>query len=189
MVHKYSLAVQPNEPVLSRVKEMKEQLRRAIGHYSSANSVAHISLFEFTLEEKRYPIVSSYYKKVIAGLAPFPIMFEGVDYFSHSTYFTFYVKLEECSLQTIVNYCKQIKKASPYLLTNKYNLPHMSVGRKLTKEGLDAACALFTEFNATDFCKTFVIRKFNNQRRQYDIEEEIPLLNEMQGTNTQLSLF
>jgi len=189
MIQKYSLAIQPNEPVLLRIKEMKQQLRRAIGHYGSANAAAHISLFEFELEEKRYPIVSSYYKKIIAGLAPFHIIFEGFDFFQHSTDSTFYVKLEECSLQTIVNYCKQIKKASPYLLINKYNLPHMSVGRKLTKEGLDIACALFTEFNATDFCNTFVIRKFNNQRRQYDIEEVIPLLSDMHRTNTQLSLF
>jgi len=189
MIQKYSLAIQPNEPVLSTVKEMKQRLRRAIGHYGSANAAAHISLFEFKLEEKKYPIVSSYYKKVVAGLVPFHIMFEGFDYFPHSTDFTFYVKLDECSSQTIVNHCKQIKKASPYLLINKYNSPHMSIGRKLTKEGLDTACALFTELNATDFCKTFVIRKFNNEKRQYDIEEEIPLLNDMHRTNTQLSLF
>jgi len=189
MIQKYSLAIQPNEPVLSRIREMKQQLKRTIGHYGSANAAAHISLFEFKLEENKYPVFSSYYKKAIAGLEPFDIIFTGFDHFEHSTDFTFYVKLEECSMQTIVNNCKQIKKASPYSLINKYNSPHMSVGRKLTKEGLDIAYDLFTEFNMTDFCETFVIRKFNNQRRQYDIEEVMPLLNDMHENNAQLSLF
>ena len=65
----------------------------------------------------------------------------------------------------------------------------MSVGRRLTKEGLEIAETTFTNFNATDFCDTFVIRKFNTSRRQYDIKEVIPLLNKRDGTNTQLSLF
>src|SRR5690554_6850644 len=189
MIQKYSLAIQPNEPVLSRVKEMKQQLRHAIGHYGSANAAAHISLFEFELDEKKYSVALPYFKKVIGGFAPFHITYEGLGHFKHLPYFTFYVKLEGSSSQTIVNYCKQIKKVSPYPLINKYNSPHMSVGRKLTKQGLDIACNLFTEFNASDFCEAFVIRKFNTQRRQYDIEEIIPLLNDMYETNTQLSLF
>lgn len=189
MTQKYSLVIQPNEPVLSRVKEMKQQLRRIIGHYGSANAAAHISLFEFKIEENKYSAFSSYFKKAIAGLEPFEISFTGFGHFEHSTEFTFYVKLEECSMQIIMNYCKQIKKASPYSLISKYNLPHMSVGRKLTKEGLDIAYDLFKELNSTDFCQAFVIRKFNDQRRQYDIEEVIPLLNDKHGNNTQLSLF
>lgn len=189
MIQKYSLAIQPNEPVLSRVKEMKQQLRHAIGHYGSANSEAHISLFEFELDAKKYSIALSYFKKVIAGFAPFHIIYEGLSHFKHLPYFTFYVKLDGSSSQTIVNYCKQIKKASPYSLINKYNSPHMSVGRKLSKEGLDIASELFTEFNATDLCEAFVIRKFNSQRRQYDIVEIIPLLNDMYAADTQLSLF
>src|SRR5690606_36269606 len=110
MIQKYSLAIQPNEPVLSRVTEMKQQLRRAIGHYCSANSEAHISLFEFELDEKKYSIALSYFKKVIAGFAPFHITYEGLSHFKHLPYFTFYVKLVGSSSQTIVNYCKQIKK-------------------------------------------------------------------------------
>src|SRR5690554_6928210 len=177
MTAKYSLAIQPNEPVFARVKEMKQELKRSIGHYGSANSAPHISLFEFELEEKKYLIISSYFKRVVAGLEPFEIIFTGFESFNHSVDFTYFVRLEESSMQTIINNCNQIRKASPYPLINKFKSPHMSVGRKLTKESLDIACDLFTEFNATDFCTTFVIRKFNIQIRQYDIEEVIPLLN------------
>lgn len=189
MIQKYSLAIQPTEPILSRMREIKQQLRHRIGHYGSANAAAHISLFEFELDEKSYPAILSYFKKSIVGLAPISIMFEGFHYFQHATAFTFYVKLDGSSSQTIVNYCKQIKKASPYSLINKYNSPHMSVGRKLSQEGLDIANDLFTEFNATDLCEAFVIRKFNSQRRQYDIVEIIPLLNDENTVDTQLSLF
>jgi len=190
MIQKYSLAIQPNEPVLSMVTEMKQLLNHKIGHYGSVNSLAHISLFEFELEEeKRYPIVLSYCKRIIAGLAPFYITFKGFGHFTNPTKkFTYYVKVEE-SVKEIVSYCKQIKKGSPYTLIDKYKTPHMSIGRKLTQEKLGIASALLTDFYATDFCETFVIRKFNNQRGQYDIEEVIPLLNDKQGSSTQLNLF
>jgi len=190
MIQKYSLAIQPCEPILSTVKEMKQRLRLAMGgYYGSANSVAHISLFEFKIADERYSVVSAHYKKLVAGLAPFDITFDGFGHFQHAAHFTFYVKLNEDAAQTIINYCKQIKSVLPYSHINKFNLPHMTIGRRLTKEGLDLAYSLFTEFNFTYCCEAFVIRKFNSKKRQYDIEEIIPLLNRGLIADAQMALF
>lgn len=190
MIQKYSLAIEPSELILSRVKEMKQQLRIAVGgHYGSANSAAHISLFEFKIADDRYSLISTHYKRIVAGLAPFDIAFDGFDHFQHGMYFTFYVKLTERTSGTILNYCKQIKNISPYSHVNKFIVPHMTIGRRLTKRGLDLAYGLFTEFVFNYCCEAFVVRKFNSKRGQYDIEELVPLLNSGLTSNAQLSLF
>ncbi|GAA4793637.1 hypothetical protein GCM10023231_22440 [Olivibacter ginsenosidimutans] len=189
-MHKYSLAIQPHDVLLFRVAEMKKQLRQAIGaHYGSANALAHISLFEWKIVDDKYTAVVSGLRQLIAGLSPFTIVFDGFDYFEHMTHFTFYMKLHPESSQTIIEYSQYIRQLSTATLHSRFYSPHLSIGRRLTKEGLVLAQELFTECKASDFCEAFVVRKFNAQRGQYDIIEKLPLLAEGLYVNRQSRLF
>lgn len=66
--------------------------------------------------------------------------------------------------------------------------PHMSIGRRLTREWIALAYTIFTDYEAGFLCDSFAIRKYNEKRRQYDVIDIIQL----QGPNAvgeQISLF
>ncbi len=66
--------------------------------------------------------------------------------------------------------------------------PHMSIGRRLTREWIALSLFAFTEYEAGFLCYAFAIRKYNEKRRQYEVIDVIPLLGQ-NGVGEQISLF
>ncbi|MCF0041915.1 2'-5' RNA ligase family protein [Dyadobacter fanqingshengii] len=193
----YSLAIMPSAAISLEVVEMKQQLRAAIGRsYGSANAEAHISLDGFEADENDYPYILAEYRRIVSELNPFEISFSGFDDFDKANYSAFYIKpTTESSLEirrrseaVMKAFDKNLKKQYTRKWADESQKPHMSIGRRLTREWVALAYTTLTAYEAGFLCDTFVIRKFNEKRRQYDVIDVLPLL----GTSeppVQLDLF
>jgi 2'-5' RNA ligase len=191
----YSLAIMPNAAILQDVAEMKRQYRTATGKsYGSANAEAHISLDGFEASEDDYPYILAEYRRIVSELDPFDIFFFGFEDFDRGNFSAFYIKPTEESSAAIrkrtelvmQRFDKKIKKQYMQKWADESKNPHMSIGRRLSREWIALAYSIFTKYEASFHCNAFAIRKYNEKRRQYDVVDLLPL----QGTPPlQLDLF
>jgi 2'-5' RNA ligase len=193
----YSLAIMPPPNIHEEVKGFKQLFRDAIGKsYGSANADGHISLDGFDAAEVDYPLILAEYTKLVSQLTPFQLNFSGFDDFDRANFSAFYVKPTEESSNAIrertqlimKGFDKKFKKQYMQKWADESKNPHMSIGRRLTREWIALAYSLFTEYEAGFLCDSFAIRKYNEKRRQYEVIDVIPL----QGVDAiggQISLF
>lgn len=195
MLFKYTLVISPSAQIIALVRALKERLGITIGaHFGSKNSLAHMTLFVFFATEENYPKILAEFKRLLAVLEPFELVFSGFDQFSENG--TFYVKPTGESSESIKSLCKYIqsnfnqslKKQSLERWKGSFHTPHLSVARELSIDSLQIASKLFTEFEQSYLCDSFVIRRFNESRGQYDIIDTIPLLGQ-DYPKKQLSIF
>jgi 2'-5' RNA ligase len=193
---RYSIVIRPTEEIIGNVKEMKSALKQAIGgFFNSVNSEAHITLFEFHAYELDYPMLLEEFKKVVEGLNPLEIEFEGFNHFP--TNGAFYIKPTSDSSRAIIDRCNQFKQECNSKLLKNYTegwtelfaRPHMSIGRRLQSDWIELAYSLFDEFDAKFSCEAITIRKFNENRRQFDVHDELPMLGNGFSSDVQLNLF
>lgn len=193
----YSLAIMPPPNIHEEVKGFKQLFRDAIGKsYGSANADAHISLDGFDAAEADYPLILAEYTRVVSPLTPFELNFSGFSDFDRANFSAFYIKPTEESSNAIRERTQAIMKAFDKKFKKQYmqkwadesKNPHMSIGRRLTREWIALAYSIFTEYEAGFLCESFAIRKYNEKRRQYDVIDTIPLLGQ-NGVGEQISLF
>jgi 2'-5' RNA ligase len=193
---RYSIVIRPTANIINKVKEMKNMLRQAIGgFFNSVNSEAHITLFEFHAYETDYPMLLEEFKKVVEGLHPLSIEFEGFSHFP--TNGAFFIQPTRESSIDIVERSTAFKKECNSKLLKKftegwmelYGKPHMSIGRKLQPEWISIAYSIFDNFEAKFQCESLTIRRFNENRRQFDVIEELPMLGKGFASDAQMNLF
>lgn len=181
----YSLAIMPGLSIAEEVKAMKQKYRVAIGKsYGSANADGHISLDGFEANENDYPYILAEYRRIISELTPFEVKFSGFGDFDRGNYSAFYIKLIDDSSDEIrqrsglvmKDFDKKLKKQYMQKWADESKNPHMSMGRRLTREWVALAYSIFTDYEASFRCEEFVIRKFNEKRKQYDVVDVLPLL-------------
>ncbi|WP_031529876.1 2'-5' RNA ligase family protein [Dyadobacter crusticola] len=181
----YSLAIMPSATILQEVAEMKQQYRGAIGKsYGSANAEAHISLDGFEASEDDYAYILAEYRRIVSELDPFNIVFSGFEDFDRGNFSAFYIRLTEDSSEEIrkrtatvmTTFDKKIKKQYMRKWADESKNPHMSIGRRLSREWVALAYSIFTKYEASFHCNAFAIRKYNDKRRQYDVVDVLPLL-------------
>lgn len=193
----YSLAIMPSPSIAEVVRGFKTDYREAIGKsYGSANADGHISLDGFDAAEVDYPLILAEYTRLISPLTPFELNFSGFADFDRANFSAFYIKPTEDSCNSIrertqaimKGFDKKFKKQYMQKWADESKNPHMTIGRRLTREWVALAYSLFTEYEAGFLCESFAIRKYNEKRRQYEVIDRIPLL----GKNVlgeQISLF
>lgn len=181
----YSLAIMPSPEISQQVADLKQLYKKAIGKsYGSANAEAHISLDGFEAEEENYPFILAEYQRIVSGLMPFEITFSGFDDFDRANFSAFYIKPTDGSSQAIRDrtevvmktFDKKLKKQCIRKWADESKNPHMSIGRRLSREWIALAYTVFDGFESSFHCNSFVIRKFNEKRRQYDVVDLLPLL-------------
>ncbi|WP_439556709.1 2'-5' RNA ligase family protein [Dyadobacter sp.] len=191
----YSLAIMPSTEILLEVAEMKQQYRIAVGRsYGSANAEAHISLDGFEADENDYPYILAEYRRIVSELHPFDIRFSGFGDFDRGNYSAFYIKptiesaalIRERSGVVVKSFDKKIRKQYMQKWADESKNPHMSIGRRLSREWIGLAYSIFREYEASFHCNAFAIRKYNEKRRQYDVVDLLPLLG---APAVQLDLF
>ncbi|SDF24723.1 2'-5' RNA ligase superfamily protein [Dyadobacter soli] len=193
---RYSIAIRPSQEIIDDGKGMKADLKKAVGgFFNSVNSEVHISLFEFFAYEGDYPLLLKMFRGLVEGLHPFEIEFNGFNHFS--TNGAFYVEPTNGSSSAIIERCNQFKRdANSKILkdytegwTELFGKPHMSIGRRLPPEWIEIAYSLFKEYHAQFLCESIVVRKFNGDRRQFDVIDTLPMLGKGSSSPVQLGLF
>lgn len=193
----FSLAIMPPPPIAEHVRSFKLDYRNAIGKsYGSANADGHISLDGFDAVEADYPLILAEYTRLVTPLTAFELNFSGFADFDRANFSAFYIKPTEESSNAIrertqaimKGFDKKFKKQYMQKWADESKNPHMSIGRRLTREWIALAYSIFTEYEAGFLCDSFAIRKYNEKRRQYDVIDTIPLLGQ-NAVGEQISLF
>jgi 2'-5' RNA ligase len=196
----FALAISPDDEFIASVRAVKTSLRKNLNRsYISANSQAHITLITFWATLENYFLILEEFKRICTGLTPFNIRFSGYDYFPPKPLQTFYLKPDESASQKIIEGCQKINLNFRKSLKRKHladwtnrarNGVHMSIGHELSRTEIEKCNAIASEgFSKSFFCDSFVIRKFNPGKGQYDIIDTIPLLGCQHIAGEQLNLF
>ncbi|MCF2518680.1 2'-5' RNA ligase family protein [Dyadobacter sp. CY351] len=196
----YTLAINPDERIIRLVKTLKRRLKTHLGRsYGSVNSLAHITLIVFVASEDDYQMILAEFKRVLAGLAPLEIELSGFGDFSEQPECTFYIKPGDESVQQIARYCKSMGANFNKLLrqrcTDRWDTigrkkPHMTIACELTLGEIKASYEFFSGTFTEQFtCNSFVMRKYNEEKRQYEFMDTIPLLGHEYMVGQQMRLF
>jgi 2'-5' RNA ligase len=173
MVKRYSIAIYPSKYVIDFVKSMKDLLKSKVkgNWYSSCNSVGHITICEFEIDESQIEKIKQKLYEICDTFIPFQVYLDHFGAYKNSN--AFYIGTNENSkidlepiMKKMQDYCKSLKP----LEFKKSNDPHMSIGRKLTPENLKIASELFTTIDIDFLCDSIVLRELEPYKQFFVIE-------------------
>jgi len=187
MEKKYSVAIYPSQDVIDSVKTMKDYLKSKIDWYNSCNSVAHITICEFTIEESEIEKYKQKLFKICDTFTPFQVY---LDHFgSYDNAGAFYIAPTEDSKNNLKSILKKTQETLKTLKLKKSDDPHMSIGRKLTPENLKIASQLFTTIEIDFSCKEIVLRELDPVKKQFFVIDTFSFNGNAQPEFIQGSLF
>ncbi|TKC10295.1 2'-5' RNA ligase family protein [Pedobacter polaris] len=184
---KYSIAIMPLQNGIEFVAKLKNDLYSEIGWYNSRNSDAHITISEFVTHEDEVNRIINHLKEVVSYENPIHLNFDGVNSYANGAVF---LAPDEQTKITLTSLMKRIQKNLD--IKNSYNSkdPHMSIGRKLSEQNVKIALQMFADVKLDFDCANLVLRKFNPNKRQYEIfSEDFKFLGVEPKPNPQQSLF
>jgi len=217
MEKKYSVAIYPSQEVIDAVKTMKDYLKSKIDWYSSCNSVAHITVCEFTIDESQIEKYKQKLFKICDTFTPFQVYLD--DFGAYENAGTFFIDLNENKKTKKPQINSGSKAVKPKTRKNeqpdenlivkdklkfvmkktqeslkipnmkKSNDPHMSIGRKLTPENIKIASELFTTIESNFLCKEMVLRVLDPIEKQFIVIDTFPFGSNPQPELIQGSLF
>lgn len=186
MEKKYSVAIYPSQDVIDSVKIMKDYLETKIGWYNSKNSVAHITICEFTMTEAELEKIKLKLLKVCDAFTPFPVQ---LDHFGAYENGAFFISPNEDSKNNLKPIMKKTQEALRISNMKKSNDPHISVGRRLTPESIKIASHLFTTIEIDFLCKEIVLRELDPVKKQFLVIDTFSFNGNSQPEFVQGSLF
>jgi 2'-5' RNA ligase len=187
MEKKYSVAIYPSQDVIDSVKTMKDYLKSKIDWYNSCNSVAHITICEFTIEESQ---IEKYKQKLFKACDTFTPFQVYLDHFgAYDSAGAFYIAPNEDSKNNLKPILKKTHEVLKPLKLKKSDDPHMSIGRKLTPENLKIASQLFTTIEIDFLCKEMVLRELDPVKKQFFVIDTFSFNGNEQPEFVQGSLF
>lgn len=184
MENKYSLAFIPDNIVTDEIKKIKLQLADEIGWFNSKNSLAHITICEFTSTE--IEIIKKQISRITASFSPFDV--ELVDYDSYPNG-AFFIKPSEKSKEDLKKIMKNLTASLTIKKMYKSSDPHLSIARKLDDNKLKRASDLFQKIELMFFCDRIYLRKFNPELKQFDVIESFLFKGEKSTQVIQGTLF
>lgn len=186
-MQKYSIIIHPSETVLEEVKQMKKLLASKIGWYNSKNSLAHITINEFERDERDLDKIKAVVTKITTYLKTQDVVFDSFNTFPNGAFFLAPNEESKLYLKEIMT---EIHNKFPFTTKIKSNEPHISIGRRISPEKLNIAYSLFKEKPTVTFnCDRLALRVFNQERKQFDIIETFPFLEQKSQELIQGSLF
>ncbi|MNK03385.1 hypothetical protein D3C87_212300 [compost metagenome] len=162
----YSIVILPPKKEINYVADLKNQLNAKIGWYNSRNAKAHITICEFTADLSELDRVIKDLKEIASYETPSYLIFDGVDSYANGAV---YLKPNAQTKVPLTELMVRIQKNLG--ITNQYKSksPHMSIGRKLSEENVEIALSMFSNAKLEFECNNLVLRKFNPNKKQYDI--------------------
>ncbi|MBS7256589.1 2'-5' RNA ligase family protein [Flavobacterium branchiicola] len=187
MEKKYSVAIYPSLEVINSFKTMKEDLKSKIGWYSSSNSIAHITICEFTIDDSEIEKHKQKIFKICDTFTPFPVHLDHFDSYENSG--AFFAAPNEDSKNNLKPVMKKTQETLKSLKLKKSDDPHMSIGRRLTPENLKIASQLFTKINIDFLCQEIVLRELDPIKKQFFIIDTYKFGSNPEPEFVQRSLF
>lgn len=184
MENKYSIAFIPDDSVIEEVKKMKLHLANEIGWYNSKNSLAHITICEFTSTE--IEIIIKQISRIIAGFIPFEVKLKGFDNYPNGAFF---IKPSEKSNDDLKKIMKELNSSLNIKKMYKSSEPHLSIARNLDPEKLTIAQKLFEETELSFQCDKVFLRKLNLDKKQFEIVNSFEFKSEPSSQEIQGTLF
>lgn len=172
----------PDAQTIALIKDMKLNLSTKIGWFGSKNALAHFTIFEFLENEQNELQLFKILERVAAHIQPFEMTCNAFNSFDNGA---FYIQPNSISTDMMTNEMKYIleeTKAIKKTITN--TTPHLTIGRRLNEEQLKVAKEMFHEINIHFPVTHLTLRKFNEERKQFDLYKHFPLLGnpkEIQG--------
>lgn len=169
MTERYSIVLHPSPEVISTVQQMKEKLAADIGWYNSKNSLAHITLNEFEATATELANIQKHLDTICRYLTAVPTRFDAFDTFPNGAFF---LAPDTSCKEELKAIMKQFHQSFTYTTAIKSSEPHISIGRRLSPEQITKAHALLGKPNIAFLCDRIALRRFNPQRKQFDIVAE-----------------
>lgn len=187
MEKKYSVAIYPSQDFIDSVKTMKDYLKTKIDWYNSCNSVAHITICEFTIDDSQIDKYKQKLFKICDTFTTFPVFLN--DFGSYDNAGAFYITPNEDSKNRLKPIMKKVQESLKPLKLKKSDDPHMSIGRKLTPENLKIASQLFTTIDIDFLCTEIVLRELDSVKKQFFVINTFSFNGNAQPEFVQGSLF
>jgi len=187
MEKKYSVAIYPSQDVIDAVKTMKDYLKSKIDWYNSCNSLAHITICEFTIDDSQIDTYKQRLLKVSDMFTPFQVYLNHFGTYENSG--AFFIAPNDDSKASLVPVMKKTHEALKISKLKKSEDPHMSIGRKLSPGNLKITSQLFTTIDLNFSCKEIVLRELDPVKKQFFVIETFPFGSNPQPELVQGSLF
>ncbi|WP_269235743.1 2'-5' RNA ligase family protein [Flavobacterium flavigenum] len=187
MEKKYSVAIYPSQDVIDSVKTMKDYLKSKINWYNSCNSVAHITICEFTIDDSQIDSFKQKLFKTCDTFTPFHVYLDHFSSYENSG--AFFIAPNEVSKNNLKPMMKKVQEALKSLKLKKSDDPHISIGRKLTSENIKIASQIFTTIEIEFLCKEIVLRELDSVKKQFFVIDTFTFNGNAQPEFVQGSLF
>ena len=164
---KYWVGICPPARTEELVATLKQELKEKIGWYASVNSKAHITFCEFYDDMGKLSSMENYLTGFCTNLENFTVTLNHAKRL-HKAYCLF---PDDNSNDQLIGLMRQFHTNRPFATETKSIHPHLSIGRQFTEEQLTIAESLLAErvFNIEFVCSNLTIRKFNTDKKQYDV--------------------
>ncbi|MFV8343538.1 2'-5' RNA ligase family protein [Flavobacterium sp. XS2P39] len=166
MEKEYSVAIYPPDAISLLVKSMKEQLATEVGWFHSKNSVGHITICEFKATDSEIESIKKQLDKLCANLNSVKVT---LNHFGTYPNGAFFISPDAASKDNLIPIMQHIQRSLCIQNMKKSDDPHVSIARRLTPENLEKAKALFTTIAIDFLCDSIVLRKFNENIKQFDV--------------------
>lgn len=186
MEKKYSIVIHPSQEIIASIKTMKEDLADKIGWFNSKNSVAHITICEFKIDESQIGKFKQKLLKVCDTFTPFLVY---LDHFGSYDSGAFFIGPNEDSKQNLKPIMKKTQDAMQLSNLKKSSDPHISIGRKLTHESIEIANDLFAAIDMSFLCDTIILRELDPVKKQFFVIDTFAFGSNPQPELIQGSLF
>ncbi|SCY90672.1 2'-5' RNA ligase family protein [Flavobacterium caeni] len=165
MVHipEYSLVIRPPQPIIETVAELKKRLRAEIGWFGSANSQAHVTVFNFDATPDELPVWKDNISQFCETIIPQEVVFDHFDAFPPRTFF---IAPDGKSMRYLN---EVIVRFSRFIKVKPQAHAHLSVARSLKEGQLEQAKNLFTDepLYFEFLCDALTLRQFDHESKQY----------------------
>lgn len=186
MQNRYSLVISPPEAIIDSVKTMKEQLAAQIGWFHSKNALAHITINEFMATDTEIENIKKQLATISDVLKPTTVC---LNHFDHYPNGAFFIAPDEDSTKNLKKIIKHIHQSFQTKTLFKNNEPHVSIGRQLKPNQLTIAYRLFTHIDLTFLCDRITLRRFDPNKKQFEIIDHFTFNNNPSTSFVQQTLF
>lgn len=169
----YSVVIHPPDEVIQAIAQLKQRLEDKIGWYHSIHSLAHITFNVFRSRWSNIATWEDYLGKFSKSQQAIPVSFDRPQGFSNGSFVLLANEQTDAELKEIMRSFNNNRPKGP---VKKSQRPHLTIGRKLNAEQMNAATALIQEANVEFLFDKLVLRRLNLDKGQYDIIHTFPFM-------------